>query len=93
MARGLRKALDEHSRRDESTKRESVIFGELGTMATGGENVPEIREKLAPPGKYPSKSAPRRNRVQGLRSAGQFPGISLTTYDWQTLASPEAKRS
>jgi hypothetical protein len=58
MARGLRKALDEHSRRDESAKRESIIFGELGTMATGGENVPEIREKLAPPGKNPSKSAP-----------------------------------
>jgi hypothetical protein len=30
----------------------------LGATKQGGDSVPEIREKLAPPRKNPSKSAP-----------------------------------
>jgi hypothetical protein len=54
MARGLRKALDEHSRREASAKAEPIILDRLGAVAPGGENVPKIRENFAPPGKNPS---------------------------------------
>jgi hypothetical protein len=36
----------------------SIIGGGLGATKQGGDSVPKIREKLAPPRKYPSKSAP-----------------------------------
>lgn len=36
----------------------SIIVGGLGATKQGGDSVPKIHEKLAPPRKYPSKSAP-----------------------------------
>jgi hypothetical protein len=42
----------------QSAKTESIIFGGLGATMPGAESGPKIREDLAPPRKYPSRSAP-----------------------------------
>jgi hypothetical protein len=49
---------DERPWREALAKTASIIVGGLGATMPGGESVPKIREKFAPPRKYPSKSAP-----------------------------------